>query len=97
MLDIGVNMGRRSAIRFLQTVLNSVNMSSLSDLKVDGYIGRRSLSLLTVVMQKGFESHIVLLLNIMQGRKYISIGVRKKTQRKYMKGWLNHRINLCLK
>ncbi len=97
MLDIGVNMGRRSAIRFLQTSLNAVNTSSLPDLKVDGRIGRKSLALLTEVMQKGLESYIVLMLNILQGRKYISIGVRKKTQRKFMKGWLKYRVHLSLK
>lgn len=95
MLDISVNMGGRTAIRFFQIALNALNYSgadesvpSGADLEVDGFSGKKTIAAYTVVSRAGWLKYLVQMLNIQQGEKYISIVNRKPGQRKFLKGWL---------
>ena len=94
LLDIAVNMGRRTAIEFLQRSLNLLNRNgeSWEDLVEDGWIGRKTISVLNAVTSedpKHRDTHCALvLLNGHQIKRYMHIMRRSPTQERFARGWL---------
>ncbi|MDH3387000.1 MAG: hypothetical protein OEN02_03770 [Gammaproteobacteria bacterium] len=89
--DTGVNMGVRSAARFLQNALNLLNRNqrNFEDLVVDGWLGQGTLKALKQYLKLDRNSDALLkLLNIQQGSRYIEIMENDPSQEKYARGWL---------
>jgi lysozyme family protein len=97
LFDTGVNMGTRTAVRFLQTALNALNREERDypDVDVDGSLGPGTLEALRAfVRARGQEGRVVLLraLNGLQAARYIQIASTDRTQERYVYGWLKHRV-----
>ena len=97
LFDTGVNMGTRTAVRFLQTALNALNREERDypDVDVDGSLGPGTLDALhAFVRARGQEGRVVLLraLNGLQAARYIQIASTDRTQERFVYGWLKHRV-----
>lgn len=97
LFDTGVNMGVRTAVRFLQTALNALNREGRDypDVDVDGSLGQGTLEALRdYVRARGQEGRVVLLraLNGLQAARYIQIASTDASQEKFLYGWLKHRV-----
>lgn len=95
--DIGVNLGRKRAAIFLQRCLNVLNYKQkfYRDIKVDGNIGKRTISSLEKYLNnRGKEGEEVLLgmLSVLQGAKYISLAERREKDEIFIYGWFKNRI-----
>lgn len=89
--DTGVNMGVRRSVRFLQNGLNLLNRNqkNYQDLVVDGWLGLRSLEVLSKYLYlDGNANALLKLMNIQQGARYVGIMEHDSTQEKYARGWL---------
>lgn len=87
LFDTGVNMGVRVAAEFLQRALNITNNNGklFEDLIVDGAIGQRTLSALSISDAK----LIYKILNVLQGAKYVAICEANKSQEIFVKSWFS--------
>lgn len=95
--DTGVNMGTETATRFLQRVLNVLNLEAklFPDLKVDGQMGPTTLnSLAAYLKHRGRAGELVMLtaLNCLQGARYIEIAEKNPSQEAFAYGWLKERV-----
>mgnify|MGYP001826998196 FL=1 len=91
LFDTGVNMGVRRSVRFLQNGLNLLNRNqeNYQDLVVDGWLGQRSLELLSKYLNlDGNSDALIKLMNIQQGARYVGIMEHDSSQEKYARGWL---------
>ena len=96
--DTGVNMGKGTAVRFLQRLLNVLNNQGAhyADIEVDGGVGDQ-----TVGALRAFEGRrgpegldaLVTALNCMQGARYVAIAENKPTQERFFYGWLRQRVD----
>lgn len=85
--DTGVNMGVSVAARFLQNALNVLSGSGLVE---DGIIGP-----MTVRATNSANSRVLYnMLNILQGQRYMEIVRSNPSQRKFVVGWFNNRIDI---
>jgi lysozyme family protein len=93
MFDTGVNMGTSVAALFLQQALNLCNKNQLSykDVDEDGQISIGG-ETLTTLNTKAKEKAILNTLNMLQGRKYLSIMEDKKSQEEFWPSWLSRVI-----
>lgn len=96
MFDIGVNMGPRVAVEFLQRSLNALNREGRNypDIAADGAIGAMTIaSLKHFVAKRGVIGLIVLLKAVMTLRaaRYIEIAEENPTQEAFLFGWLANR------
>lgn len=91
MFDTGVNMGVGRAVKFLQKALNVLNknQSFYPDIVEDGAFGPNTYNVLMKAVNNGLLSHIVKIINILQGMHYIEYATKSPTQERFMKGWLN--------
>ena len=92
LMDTGVNMGTKRAGMFLQ---RSLNLLTSSNLRVDGSIGKRTITALKNYRNKRKDNgKIVLLrmLNSLQGSFYITLAERRVKDRKFIYGWFRNRI-----
>lgn len=91
MFDTAVNMGVSRAGKFLQECLNYLNRngSLFKDLVVDGKIGRASLAALNEIESNRDTDVLLIMLNVCQGRHYMSYMRKSPTQEKYARGWFN--------
>lgn len=99
LFDTGVNMGQRTATRFLQRSLNVLNKSHdkplFPDLEPDGQLGKETLSALDTFLQsRGKEGEVVLLtmLNSLQGTRYIELCEARVQNEEFVYGWFRHRV-----
>lgn len=92
LFDTGVNMGPATAITDLQRSLNILNRNQKDypDLKVDGQIGSVTIN---CVNNHNYKKRIFNALNAYQGKRYIEICEKDKSQEVFFAGWLN-RIEL---
>lgn len=95
--DTAVNTGIGRASRFLQRSLNVLNNRGqlFPDLRVDGYIGSRTLfSLSEYLGLRGRDGEVVLvrMLNALQGAFYIELAERREKDEKFVFGWFKHRV-----
>jgi lysozyme family protein len=96
-IDTGVNMGPHRAAEFLQRWLNGFNDTGTrySALFIDGRIGEHSLTALSAFIKwRGKDGITVMLraLNSIQGMRYLEITESRRTQRKFLFGWLRERV-----
>jgi len=93
--DIAVNMGIGTSIKFLQTGLNILNRGqrNYQNIVVDGKIGNKTLEALKYYLRNDKNIHLLKIINILQGNKYIRIVQNNGTQQKFIRGWLK-RVNI---
>ncbi len=99
MFDTGVNMGVTIPVKFLQRWLNGFNYKGnhWDDIKVDGYIGRKTLEALeSFMMKRGRQAEHVMLaaMNCSQGAMYLSLTEHKITNEKFLWGWMSNRVEI---
>lgn len=90
LFDTGVNMGIHRAVGFLQEGLNLLNrnQTSYEDIMEDGRFGPGTLNALKAYLEMDEVSHLVKIMNILQGMHYIEYMRRRPSQEKYARGWL---------
>lgn len=89
LFDTGVNMGVKTAAKFLQKTINVLNRNqkNYSNLVEDGIIGDKTIS--TINSLKPIDQqHAFNLLNILQGKKYLELISYDETQEEFLRGWL---------
>ncbi len=88
--DTAVNMGVTRSVRFLQSGLNLLNRNQVNypDIVEDGKFGRATMNALTSYSYMDDESHLLKIMNILQGMHYINYMKKSPTQEKYARGWL---------
>lgn len=97
LIDTGINMGPHRAAEFLQRWLNGFNLGSHPDLFVDGRVGTITINALSAFLQKrGEEGERVLFtaLNCTQGDRYLELTEARKKDRKFLYGWMLHRVSM---
>ncbi|MEX3972265.1 glycoside hydrolase family 108 protein [Paraburkholderia caribensis] len=92
LLDIGVNMGPATGVRFLQRALNVLNQQAKTfpDVAVDGGIGPMTLTALKAFYSmRGVDGHRVLLgmVTAQQSVRYIELAEQNPTQEVFEWGW----------
>ncbi len=96
--DTGVNMGKGTAVRFLQRLLNVLNNQGAhyADIDVDGGVGDQTLGALRAFEgRRGEEGLDVLVtgLNCLQGARYVTIAEGREESEKFVYGWLRQRVD----
>jgi lysozyme family protein len=99
LMDTGVNMGPGVAVQFLQRSLNALNQEAklYPDLKVDGFLGNKTLTALQAYLDhRRVEGEDVLLkaLNCLQGERYIALAEKREENESFVFGWLKERVQL---
>lgn len=97
LLDTGINQGVSRSGKYLQKVLNALNMnvSHHHDLVEDGHIGKAThQALKTFIHHRGSEGELVLLrgLNCLQGAFYIELANSRPKDRRFTFGWILNRV-----
>jgi lysozyme family protein len=92
LFDVGINMGRAVAVKFLQRSLNILNNqeSFYKDIVADGLYGNGThKSVMSFFSSVAKDRWITLYkaLNSLQGSRYIEIMESKSSQEKYAYGW----------
>jgi lysozyme family protein len=93
LIDTGVNMGPKVASMFLQRALNGLNNGGkdYADLLVDGAAGAGTLAALRAFIAKRGtlgETRLLLLLNALQGERYLSLAEGRAANEAFLFGWL---------
>ena len=93
LVDTGVNMGQKVAAQFLQRALNGLNNQAkdFADLLVDGNAGQKTRDALGAFLKKRGaegERQLLLLLNALQGERYLSLCEGRSTNETFLYGWL---------
>ncbi len=90
LFDIAVNMGPRTAGRFLQRSLNLLNRGAqlFPDLAVDGVVGGRTVEALRALTDPTEHTALLRLLRAYQGKRYIEIIEHDPGQERFTRGWL---------
>lgn len=91
LFDVGVNMGVRRAVRFLQDSLNLLNRNErdYEDISADGVFGPVTLGVLqTYLRQERHPRFLLRLMNILQGDLYVESMRADPPQEKFARGWL---------
>ena len=93
LVDTGVNMGPAVAARFLQRALNALNggASDYADVPVDGIAGpgtRAALGAFLARRGTDGEARLLLLLNALQGARYVELCEGRAANEAFLYGWL---------
>lgn len=93
LVDTGVNMGPKVAAQFLQRALNGLNNQGkdYADLVVDGAAGQNTRNALAAFLKKRGkegERRLLLLLNAIQGERYLSLAEGRRSNEAFLYGWL---------
>ena len=93
LVDTGVNMGPKVAATFLQRALNGLNSQGKDwpDLLVDGDTGEKTAAALKAFLGKRGaegERRLLLLLNALQGERYLSLCEGRVANEAFLYGWL---------
>ena len=88
--DISVNMGNRTAYKFVQEALNLLGCSP--GLVVDGFLGERSFSALRATLRRKDEATLCKVLAGLQFLRYKAIVERDPTQKQFFYGWVRNRV-----
>jgi len=92
LFDIAVNMGVYRSVSFLQQIINLLNRNEklFDDITEDGLFGPISLQTLQkCTEEKGGAGHVLQLLSILQGAYYVESAQKRKTNKRFLRGWLN--------
>lgn len=95
--DTGVNLGETAGAKFLQRLLNVLNMRGAfwSDTVVDGRIGRMTLAALSEFKLRRGDAGMAILLrsmNDLQAAFYIELAERREKDEEFIYGWLANRV-----
>lgn len=97
--EAGVNCGPRTAAMWLQRAINCANIDRRSrtlltaEITVDGIIGPKTLASLKAVCN--VDARLVYnVQNLLQGAQYVQLAQGDFSQRLFLRGWINHRVNL---
>jgi len=90
LFDSGINMGKRRAIRLLQTAINKFKIK----IAVDGIIGAQTLTAVNTLAHTGHTDSLLALFYLERLKFYTRLSKRKQYSR-YLLGWIN-RINDAL-
>lgn len=97
--DCNVNCGARVGGRLLQEALNLLNVDPSGrqmypEIYVDGVVGQNTLAALgkALLARKDMEELIALLFNCLRASRYVDIIRARPKSRKFMIGWLKHRV-----
>jgi lysozyme family protein len=93
LFDISVNMGTRTAGKFLQRALNILNRDerNYGDLLVDGIVGSKTIGVINKYVHDDTELRTIIV--YMKAARYIQIAEANTSQEIFIRGWLN-RIEL---
>lgn len=93
-VDTGVNMGTRRAVRFLQRCLNVLNNRGkrYADIIADGKMGPATLSALAHFLSTRNEDVLLKMLNSLQGAFYVELAERREKDEKFVYGWFLNRV-----
>ena len=96
MFDNAVNMGIGTSVKFLQKALNILNRngSLYSDISIDGGFGTNTMNALNSYLSQDKPIHLLKLINILQGCRYINIVDNKPSQERFIRGWMK-RVEVC--
>lgn len=92
--DTGVNMGPRTAVKFLQRCLNALNNGGWPDVEVDGSIGEKTMQALSAfLLRRGKDGEPVLIraMDCLQGARYIELAELDHAQEAFTFGWIRAR------
>lgn len=97
LLDVGVNMGPATGVKFMQRALNVLNQQGATypDVAVDGGIGPMTLAALKAFYaQRGDAGRAVLLGMVMaqQSVRYIELAEQNPSQEAFEYGWQLNRV-----
>ena len=86
LFDTGVNMGLTRSLMILQIALNLLNRAETRfvDIKVDGWIGTKTLEVLKLVNVR----RLLKVLNGLQFARYLEIVESDHSQEKFFAGWV---------
>lgn len=90
LFDTSVNMGQRTAGKFLQMALNNMNRNEklYEDLLVDGWIGAVSKNCLEIILKRGEKAQLLKVLNGEQYVAYKNIIDKDPVQEMNFVGWM---------
>jgi lysozyme family protein len=96
MFDTGVNCGMVTVIKFLQRVLNVLNLKGMLylDIQVDGICGRGTIETLksSIAIKSWYRDCILKALDCLQGARYIELAERDSKFETFLPGWLRNRV-----
>lgn len=90
LFDASVNIGVKVSVTFLQKGLNALNYnaSRYNEVREDGIFGEKTLKALTIYLENDQSIHLLKILNILRGARYLELAAMNPTLEKYLKGWL---------
>jgi lysozyme family protein len=93
LFDTAINMGRKTAVTFLQRSLNVLNRGAVDypDIEADGKIGRNTVAAANA--SRDMET-LLKVLNCLQGAHYVELAERSPKNERFMRGWINRRVQL---
>lgn len=99
LFDTAVNMGVGRSGSFLQRCLNVLNNEGkdYADLSVDGVVGAKTLTALTVYRDKRRDEGMKILvdmLNCLQGAFYVTLAEKRQKDERFIYGWFKHRVSV---
>jgi len=89
LFDTGINQGIVTSSKYLQEALNLLNRNEklFPDMKVDGWIGKKTLDALDKL--RSYDKPALLkILNGLQFMRYYNIAERNPIQEKFFSGWM---------
>jgi len=86
LFDMAVNLGPVKAVKILQVVINDNHFTSMTDLKVDGVVGPKTLEAFEAVEDSDYK--IVSDMRELQEIEYYKIVSNNPIQEKFYNGWL---------
>lgn len=97
LMDIGVNMGPATGVKFLQRALNALNSKGTlyPDMAIDGGLGAISLhALRTFLAKRGKSGETVLwrMVNAQQSVRYLELAEANQSQETFEFGWQANRV-----
>jgi lysozyme family protein len=97
--DCNVNCGAKIGGRLLQESLNLINIDPAGRqmwpvITVDGIVGNGTLQTLNQALRsrRDMESLIIVMFNCLRANRYVSIIKNRPASKKFMIGWLKHRV-----
>jgi len=96
LFDTAVNLYITRAVKFLQRALSLLNKEEelYPDLVVDGLIGPATLNALWKFVDKYGTEDLLVLMNVLQGARYVELVERNPKLEKYLRGWIRKRVLL---
>lgn len=95
LFDTGVNVGPARAVKWLQRSLNVMNRQErlYPDVGADGIVGIKTLAALRAYQRSGRDMRALsACVNCLQGCHYISLAERRKSQERFLYGWIKRRV-----